>query len=86
MPLIHDTLHDFVRLWNVHVIRKQKSRPSVISGKPFLLYFHPERYDAEDRGLLPDKTLLDSLLEEMGDWGMWSLIHSITIMMINLFF
>jgi hypothetical protein len=70
MPLIRNALCDFVRLWNVHSIRKQKNRPNGVSGKPFFLYFHPEKEGAEDYGLLPDRTLLDGLLEETGDWGM----------------
>jgi len=84
MPLVRDALCDFVRLWNMHNIQKQKHRPNGVFGKPFFLYFHPEEQDTEDRGLLPDKTLLDGLIEEMGDWGIIP-IYGLTVLSLTIF-
>jgi hypothetical protein len=41
MPIIRREIYGFVDLWNAHTIRRQASRPTVISGKPVVLYFHP---------------------------------------------
>lgn len=83
MPLVRNTLCDFVRLWNVHSIRKQKNRPNGVFGKPFFLYFHPERQDTEDYGLLPDETLVDNLLEEMNGWGM-IIVYTIIVLLLTI--
>ncbi|EED21282.1 hypothetical protein TSTA_085130 [Talaromyces stipitatus ATCC 10500] len=68
MPFIRDELYKFIRLWNVHTIRKQKNQPSGVFGKPFFLYHYPEDRDAHVYGLLPDDSLLNGLLET-GDWN-----------------
>lgn len=38
MPIIRTEFANFVTLWNNHVIRKQKGKDYVVSGKPFVLY------------------------------------------------
>jgi hypothetical protein len=70
MPILRQEICKFVRLWNVHNIRKQRERPDGVYGKPYFLYFHPEDRETEDYGLSPDQDLVDELLEDMNDWGM----------------
>ena len=41
MPIIRQEIYGFADLWNAHTIRRQASRPTVIPGKPVVLYFHP---------------------------------------------
>jgi hypothetical protein len=72
MPLIRIEIWSYVRLWNVHSIQNQKKRPDGVYGKPFFLYHYPEDCGVEDYGILPDKNLLEGLLNGMGDWGMTS--------------
>jgi hypothetical protein len=39
MPLIRQDLSGFVKMWNIHRIRKQSNAAHVVSGQPFSLYF-----------------------------------------------
>ncbi|KAG8674007.1 hypothetical protein FPOAC1_007326 [Fusarium poae] len=47
MPIIREELTEFVRIWNVHYIRKQANRPHVNPGQPWNLYFQPEAKDSK---------------------------------------
>lgn len=73
MPLIRDEIRNFIRLWNIHTIRKQKNRPYGVFGMPFFLYHCPEDKGAQDYGHLPDETLLNELLAGLDDWGIYSM-------------
>jgi hypothetical protein len=73
MPLIRAEILTFIRLWNVHTIRKLASRPNGVFGKPFFLYHFPEDRNAQDYGYISDETLLDGLISEFEDWGMISI-------------
>jgi len=42
MPILRRILHRFVDQWNHHRIRKQKNRPHVIPGQPYVLFYYPE--------------------------------------------
>jgi hypothetical protein len=68
MPIIREELFKFVRLWNVHKIRRQTNRPNAVFGQPFFLYHYPKE-DVTDYGLIPDQELLDDLLEDSSHWG-----------------
>jgi hypothetical protein len=72
IPIIRREIYQFVRMWNVHYIRKQAGRPHSIPGKPFLLYHFP-REGIEDYGSKPDPELLNHLLDELSAWGKYSL-------------
>jgi len=69
MPLLRREICKFIRLWNVHDIRKQKERPGGVYGKPYFLYFHPEDRGVQDYGLTADENLVNELLDDMNDWG-----------------
>ena len=43
MPILQDELKEFVDTWNFHKIRKQKNRPWVIHGKPWMNYYYPQQ-------------------------------------------
>ncbi|QGI60781.1 hypothetical protein CEK27_004752 [Fusarium fujikuroi] len=42
MPIIRTELSEFVYIWNSHYIRKQRNRPHVLPGQPWVLYHQPE--------------------------------------------
>lgn len=46
-----------MRVWNIHTIRKQPRRPTVISGIPHILYHYPLQ-DVENYGLSLNEELL----------------------------
>lgn len=48
MPIIRYEFTEFVRLWNSHHIRKQRNRPHVLSGKPWILYHMYDPNEATD--------------------------------------
>lgn len=48
MPRIRYEFAEFVRLWNAHYIRKQKARPHVVPGKPWVLYNLPDPEKVKD--------------------------------------
>ena len=39
LPIIREQVTEFVRVWNIHIIRKQPNRPHVVCGQPFQNYF-----------------------------------------------
>lgn len=61
MPLVRQEIQNFVRVWNSHRIRKQPHRPESISGKPWMLYHHPQE-GIKDYGLPPDEEILQNLI------------------------
>jgi hypothetical protein len=70
---------DFVRLWNAHSIRKQKTREHVVPGKPHVLYHTPQdtggidckvpldqaRWDTIQKVFAQDPIQLDEYLPKM---------------------
>ena len=42
LPLIRDQILEFVEVWNVHRIRKQRNRPNAVQEKPFHNFFYPD--------------------------------------------
>jgi hypothetical protein len=61
MPRIRREFHEFVRLWNAHYIRKQKTREHVVPGKPKVLYEHPEETGAVDCKVPLDQDRWDTI-------------------------
>ena len=60
-PIIRREIFGFVRLWNVHRIRKQRQRPNSLSGQPVRLYI-------EDHRLQPNAELLQILQDDVAEW------------------
>jgi hypothetical protein len=48
MPRIRYSLSEFVKVHNAKRIRRQRKRPHVVSGKPYLLYYTPNPEEAQD--------------------------------------
>lgn len=62
LPRIRYEFSEFVRLWNAHPIRKQKERPHVVPGKPWVLYHLPDPDKIKDyRCYAPDSILRELL-------------------------
>ena len=71
MPKIRTDVEDFVGMWNMHNIRKQKHRTNSVSGKPYMLYNHPAE-GIENYGQPVDKDSLRTLLDAVVDFGTFS--------------
>ena len=63
MPIIREELLGFVEMWNSHTIRRQKSRPNHVAGKPWLLFFYPEN-GVQDFGLEVDPGLVEAFRKD----------------------
>lgn len=68
MPILRREIPAFAHTWNVHKIRRQRSRPHCPTGQPVMLYFYPE--EAANYGLPVDHNLLERLRHETVHWGM----------------
>jgi hypothetical protein len=69
MPIIRAEIFSFVRIWNIHFIRKQKNRPHVIHGKPYMNYNHPAE-GVYNYGLPINSDLLKELQKDVEEFGM----------------
>lgn len=54
MPIVRKEVYEFADLWNVHKIRPQKNRPSIVTGKPVVLYFMPPNDELDFGKIIPD--------------------------------
>lgn len=70
MPIIRAAAFEFVKQWNYHYIRKQKNRPYVKHGRPYVLYTHPELSGGKPCGIKVDPTVLQPFQEVLADCGM----------------
>ena len=77
LPILRKEIESFVSTWNSHQIRKQKGRPNVVAGRPFLLYNYPPP-NAVDFGRVVDKDELKALLEEAPKWDMHAILPAAT--------
>jgi hypothetical protein len=68
MPILRTEVASFVRTWNIHYIRKQKSRPHVVHGKPYMNYHCPS-VGVRDYGASVDQDVLGTLQKDVEDWG-----------------
>ena len=68
MPILRAEIVSFVRTWNNHSIRKQKLRPHLVHGKPYMNYHFPTD-GIQDFGNLFDQGLLQTLQSEIQAWG-----------------
>ncbi|KAJ5454057.1 uncharacterized protein N7458_005013 [Penicillium daleae] len=65
MPTLRRVIGEYAKTWNIHNIRKQKSRPNAVTGKPFMNYFNASKPDYQ-RAV--DQMLLRELQEDVRDW------------------
>lgn len=71
-PIIRAVCYTFARLWNAHKIRKQAKRPGVITGKPNVLFYHPEP-PAVDRGRPINREAVEGLRASLLEFGkLWN--------------
>lgn len=68
IPIIRAEVFSFVRTWNSHYIRKQKNRPYVIHGKPYMNYNHPPE-GVVNYGLSINNELVKELQKDIEEWG-----------------
>ncbi|KAL8739553.1 MAG: hypothetical protein Q9190_007654 [Brigantiaea leucoxantha] len=69
LPIIRMELESFIRLWNVHTIRKQFKRSKAVAGKPMMLYLYPPP-GTTNYGLSFDEGCFQSLHDPVKDWDM----------------
>ena len=84
-PIIRREIFGFVRLWNVHRIRKQRQRLNSLSGQPVRLYNYPAE-GTEDHRLQPNAELLQILQDDMAELRkhvMTSIFHVRDLMMLQ---
>lgn len=68
MPIIRAEVESFVRLWNIHRIRKDSKRPHVVSGQPFVNYHYPAEGVHDYGQPIPEETIRH-LQEDLKDVG-----------------
>ena len=68
MPIIRRETQAFVRLWNVHKIRKQPKRPNAIVDQPNMNYFYPEDH-VQNFAITPPSDLLRTMQDDSEEWG-----------------
>ncbi|KAL4972835.1 hypothetical protein BDW66DRAFT_162600 [Aspergillus desertorum] len=68
MPVLRLEINSFVRTWNNRPIRKQKNRPNLIPGKPFMNYHYPPEGTPKYR-LEFDTNLFSILQNDVQDWN-----------------
>ena len=68
MPILRLNVASYVRTWNMHRIRKQRKRPHVVCGKPYMNYNHPAP-GVEKHGIAVRDESLDALWDDVKDWG-----------------
>jgi hypothetical protein len=68
MPILRIEITSFVRTWNNHSIRKQKLRPHIVHGKPYMNYNYPAD-GVQNYGIIYDQNLLQTLQDEVKEWG-----------------
>ena len=68
MPIIRKATFGFARLWNRHKIRKQKNRPNLPCGKPWILYHQPAD-GVLNYAHIPDEELLETLKKSVAEYG-----------------
>jgi hypothetical protein len=69
IPIIRQQVFQFANLWNVHSIRRQRQRPNLPHGKPYVLYHHPPS-SIMDYSCLPDAELLNKLRIEVDKYSL----------------
>jgi hypothetical protein len=68
MDMIRDEVYSYVDLWNYHKIRRDRTRPNIVTGKPWWLYRHPQ-HGAENHARAVDQELCDELLSDCEHWS-----------------
>jgi len=82
MPVIRREAHGFCELWNVHKIRKQSKRPNAVTGKPFMLYYYPEKCEGLNifnHGRPVDTKEIETLRAPYSDWDVDEYLPTVTL-------
>jgi len=75
MPIIRREIYRFADLWNTHTIRYQRGRPNLPTGKPIILYHHPDP-PAQSYAILPCPDTLKLLQQDVYSYGKFRLLMS----------
>ena len=70
MLLIREEIFNFVDSWNNHKIRKQRNRADHPTGRPFMMYFHPEE-GVENFGNKVEALSLREIKSHVDDYGLY---------------
>lgn len=62
--IFQEELDIVVKMWNTHRIRPGSNGRDLYHGKPFLMYYAPELYQAQDYVHLVDYEKLDIIVEQ----------------------
>lgn len=68
MPLIRTEIFDFVDSWNNHYIRRQRNRPNHPTGRPWMMYFHPDE-NIPIFGSSVNQNILQTLKNDVEEYG-----------------
>lgn len=68
VPYLRNEIHAFAKQWNVHTIRPQPRRPTVVTGQPWMLYNHPP-FGAQNHGFKVHEDVLQTMLDDFEEWG-----------------
>ena len=71
---IRREIHGFVRLWNIHKIRRQRNRPNCISGKPWMLYHYPGE-GVRDYQIPVNRERLQQYQDYFRGWGIFPKLY-----------
>ena len=61
IPIIQAEVVMYIELWNKHVIRKQRERPNLVSGKLIFNYFYSYTKGVPNCGYQVDPELLERI-------------------------
>jgi hypothetical protein len=67
MPIIRNEVNEFVDLWNVHKIRKQRERLNLPTRKPMVNYLCPAE-GVRDYGVIPDLERLQRFNKDVEEY------------------
>jgi hypothetical protein len=75
LPILRSKIARFVSDWNSHKIRKQKNRPNLATGQPFMNYYYPAE-GIRDYGYVPNPVKLAELRNFFARYGTFCLFFS----------
>jgi hypothetical protein len=75
LPIIREQTGEFVRVWNIHLIRKQPNRPHIVPGQPFQNYMFSEQMGVRDYGIPINIDKLNELREGYASYDKDAYLH-----------
>jgi hypothetical protein len=79
LPIIREQTEEFVRVWNIHLIRKQPNRPHIVPGQPFQNYMFSEQKGVRDYGIPINIDKLNELREGYASYDKDAYLPEVTL-------